>query len=210
MRKIIKGNEPIPLAAWKRANPNGRYQQLTNFERQAIREACTQEQHYLCAYCCQTISGMTADTMNEHVEAQNIVPNKSLAFSNIVASCTTQYQCDGAHGSQPLPLTPLMAECETELQFMLSGRVNGLTERAKHTIEVLNLGDHERNNKRLVEKRKYLTHSLLLENGVDSQEGLEDDELLHMLIDDLSTPQDGRLAPYAPVVVNVLRQWIAA
>lgn len=210
MRKIIKGNEPTPLTVWKRANPNGRYQQLTNHERQAIREACTQEQLYLCAYCCQTISGTAADTMNEHVEAQKIAPNKSLDFNNIVASCTTPYQCDDAHGSQPLPLTPLMVECKTELQFMLSGRVNGLTERAKSAISVLNLGDHERNNKRLIEKRKYLTHSLLLENGVDPDEGLEDEELLLMLIDDLSTPQDGRLAPYAPVVVNVLRQWIAA
>ncbi|MBT2772044.1 hypothetical protein J7J47_07320 [Halomonas sp. ISL-60] len=60
----------------------------------------------------------------------------------------------------------------------------------------------------LIEKRKYLTHSLLLENGVDPDEGLEDDELLLMLIDNLSTPQVGRLAPYTPVVVNVLRQWI--
>lgn len=210
MRKIIKGNEPTRLAAWKRANPSGRYQHLTNFERQAIRETCTKEQHYLCAYCCQTVSGTTADTMNEHVEAQNIAPNKSLDFNNIVASCTTLNQCDEAHGSQPLPLTPLMDECETELQFMLSGRVNGLTERAKNAIDVLNLGDHERNNKRLVEKRKYLTHSLLLENGVDPEAGLEDDDLLNMLINDLSLPKDGRLEPYAPVVVNVLRQWIAA
>jgi hypothetical protein len=36
----------------------------------------------------------------------------------------------GAHGSQPLPLTPLMPECETELRFKFSGRVEGLTERA--------------------------------------------------------------------------------
>jgi uncharacterized protein (TIGR02646 family) len=122
MRHIDKGPEPPELTAWKRANPKGNYAGLSEVERQAIREACTSEQFYLCAYCCQNISGLQDDTMNEHVEARRIAPQRSLDFGNLVASCTTPRQCDAAHGSQPLPLTPLMAECETELRFKLSGR----------------------------------------------------------------------------------------
>ena len=120
MRKIDKGYEPERLTQWKRQHPQGRYDQLNDLERQDIRIACTKEQFYLCAYCCQTISGTSADTMNEHVEARRLAPSRSLDFSNIVASCTTPQQCDAAHGSQALPLTPLMDECETELKFKIS------------------------------------------------------------------------------------------
>ncbi|MNE83150.1 hypothetical protein D3C80_1799410 [compost metagenome] len=105
-------------------------------------------------------------------------------------------------------LTPIMIECESELKFRLSGRVEGVTHRAQETIRVLNLGDHERNNKSLVEKRKQLAHWLMLENGVDPDSPLEDDELLQCVIDDLNTPTDGKLPPFAPVVANILRGWL--
>ena len=135
--------------------------------------------------------------------------SRTLDFNNIVASCRTSKQCDAAHDSQVLPLTPLMDECETELKFKISGRVEGLTQRAIDTIQVLNLGDNEQNNKALIEKRKYLSESLLWSNGIDPNEGLEDDELLQSIINDLLTPQNGKLESFAPVVANILKNWIA-
>lgn len=212
MKKINKGPEPLALTAWKKANPrasHATYAKLAQTERQAIRDACTREQFYLCAYCCQSISGHKTDTMNEHVQAQQLAPQLSLSFNNIVASCTTAKQCDDAHGAQPLPLTPLMVECETELRFKISGRVEGLTERARASIRVLNLGDTEVNNKALIEKRKRLSDALLWANGVDPSDGFDDDELLLMLIDDIAQPQDGKLAPFSPVVANILNSWLA-
>ncbi|SLM61200.1 MULTISPECIES: HNH endonuclease family protein [Dickeya] len=209
MRKITKGTEPASLTDWKRANPTGRYDNLTETERQDIRDVCAKEQFYLCAYCCKPISGDNSDTMNEHVQARNEAPQRSLDFTNIVASCTTPNQCDAAHGSQPFSLTPLMAECETELQFMISGRVEGRTERAQEAIKVLNLGEHETQNKKLIEIRKQAIHCLLLANGIAPNDGLEDDDLLAEIINDLSTPQNGRLEPYAPVLVNILKAWLA-
>ncbi|WP_116473160.1 HNH endonuclease family protein [Zobellella maritima] len=208
MRYIDKGPEPPELTAWKRANPKGNYAGLSEVERQAIREACTSEQFYLCAYCCQPISGENNDTMNEHVEARHQAKQRSLDFSNLVASCTSPRQCDAAHGSQPLPLTPLMFECETELRFKLSGRVEGLTERARESIRVLNLGDTEASNKALVEKRKRLSEALLWEKGVEPDDILDDEALLRMVIDDISQPQDGKLPPFAPVVANMLSDWL--
>ncbi|EKP0294307.1 TPA: hypothetical protein ACSCX2_003510 [Aeromonas veronii] len=213
MRKVDKGQEPASLAAFKRQHPHARYHDLPNDEegqaiRQHIREACTAEQFYLCAYCCQAISGTHVDTMNEHVEARDLAPNRTMDFSNMVASCRAPKQCDAAHGSQPLPLTPLMAECETELRFRWSGRVEGLTERARETIRVLNLGDTEQSNKALVAKRKQLVDSLIWTHSGDGPEQLvlEDDaQLLAMLIEDLSQPEQGKLEPFAPVLVNILR-----
>ncbi|ACT08916.1 conserved hypothetical protein [Dickeya chrysanthemi Ech1591] len=207
MREITKGTEPASLTGWKRANPTGRYDDLTETERQDIRDACVKEQFYLCAYCCKPISGDNSDTMNEHVQARKLAPRRSLDFTNIVASCTTPNQCDAAHGSQPFSLTPLMAECETELQFMISGRVEGKTARAQGAIKVLNLGDHETNNKKLIEVRKQLVSILLWLKYADE---LEKDELIQLQIADLSTPQNGRLEPYAPVLINILKGWLSA
>lgn len=209
MRKIDKGDEPVVLTGWKRNHPQGRYDDLTDAERQAIRQTCLTEQYSLCAYCCKQIGVKDDDCMNEHVEARRLAPHRSLDFSNIVASCKTPKQCDAAHGSTPLPLTPLMPECETELRFKLSGRVEGLTDRAKETIRVLNLGDTEHNNRSLVETRKQLINTLLMANGVDADEGLEDEALIEMVLADIQQPTNGKLEAYAPVVVNILQQWLA-
>jgi hypothetical protein len=101
-----------------------------------------------------------------------------------------------------------MAECEIELQFKISGRVKGLSDRATTTIEVLNLGDDKENNRALIEKRKRLSDALLWKNGINPDEGLEDEDLLEILIDDLAQLQQGQLEPFAPVVINIIRSWL--
>jgi uncharacterized protein (TIGR02646 family) len=206
MRTISKGIEPPNLTTWKCSNPHKYYDQLTADIRQAIRQHALKEQFYLCAYCCQRIENHSCH--NEHVEARSLAPKRTLDFTNIVASCSTLNQCGKAHDSQPLPLTPLMTECETELQFKISGRVEGLSDRATTTIQVLNLGNHEKNNRALIEKRKQLSNSLLWTNSINPDEGLEDEGLLEMLIDELAQPQQGQLEPFAPVVINILRSWL--
>lgn len=205
MRSIHKGAEPQGLTDWKRTHPHGTYTDLSSKERQAIRQACALEQNYLCGYCCDAISGESADTSNEHVEAQKLAPHRSLDFNNIIASCTAQHHCDNAHGSQALPLTPLMPECETEIRYKLSGRIEGLTDRAKEAIRVLNLGDSEASNKALIEKRKYLYEALIWANVGDPAEGLEDEEIIAIVIDDLLQPKDQRLIAFAPVLASMIR-----
>lgn len=211
MRKITKrvDFEPRSLTDWKRRNPHGKYTDLSILERQDIRSECLKEQYCLCAYCCKSISVKENDCMNEHVEARAIAPHRSLDFTNIVASCTTPNQCDNSHRSQPLPLTPFMDECESELEFTLSGKVRGLTPSALETIRVLNLGDNRENNKSLIEQRKQFVHAMMFANGIDPNDGLEDDDLIQLVIDEISIPQDGKLEAFVPVVVNVLRQWVA-
>jgi uncharacterized protein (TIGR02646 family) len=211
MRTIHKGGEPPIFTAWKRANPHESYQQLTNDIRRAIRQSAIEEQFYLCAYCCQQVQNIEV-CHNEHLESQHLHPNRSVDFTNIVASCNTFNQCGKAHEAQSLPLTPLMKECETELRFKISGRVEGLTPRAKATIQSLNLGDHERNNRSLIEKRKKLSDALLLVNGLshDDELKVEDEDILEAVIQDLLDPQQGKLEPFAPVVVNLLRNWLSS
>ncbi|WP_095155334.1 TIGR02646 family protein [Pseudomonas sp. Irchel 3E13] len=210
MRKIDKGSEPEALTRFRARNPNKHYRDLSHEERSDIRRTCTAEQLHLCAYCCMPISGERSDTLNEHLLCRDHHPQLSLTFDNIVASCTTPGQCDAAKGNQSAALSPLMAECERELRFLISGRVEGLSPRAIDTISVLNLGDHERNNKKLVEKRRQISWMVLQDNGVEPLSPVEDDELLQMVIDDLSRPDQGKLQPFAPVMVNILRSWLSA
>ncbi|AMW30943.1 MULTISPECIES: hypothetical protein [Arthrospira] len=209
MRKIHKGSEPPNLTAWKKKNPHRRYSQLPEDMRRVIREYALKEKFYICAYCCQRIEDIN-NCHNEHIEAQNLNPNRTLDFSNIVASCNTSNQCGKAHESKPLPLTPLMEECETELRFKISGRVEGLSDRAKDTIQVLNLGDDEKNNRALIEKRKQLSDTLLWKSGIDPNQGLEDEELLEMLIRDLSQPNEDKMDSFAPVLINILQNWLSS
>ncbi|MEY4588160.1 MAG: hypothetical protein RL497_236 [Pseudomonadota bacterium] len=225
MRKITKSVAPESFAKWVRIKPKDKnenqwfqelYKEPDKQEKLAIISALSdhnaQEQFYLCAYCCAKISGQVGDdgdTVNEHVEARAIAPSRSLDYKNIVASCKTTNQCDSSHKSQKLPLTPLMDECETELKFKISGRVEGLTDRAKESIRVLNLGDNEKNNKALIEKRKQLSHGLIWANNINPNGEFEDENLIKEVIDDLLQPKNGKLEPFAPVVANILRCWIA-
>lgn len=102
-----------------------------------------------------------------------------------------------------------MDECETELKFKINGQVEGLTERARETIRILNLGDCEKSNKSLIEKRKKIIYSILLSEGIDPSEGLDDDDLLNDLMDKLAKPDDKeKLESFSPIIINVLKQWL--
>ena len=47
---------------------------------------------------------------------------------------------------------------------------------------------------------------LLFEHGVNESDDLNDlDELISDMLDEIVTPSHGKLAPYAPVLANILR-----
>ncbi|MEN9657854.1 MAG: hypothetical protein RL571_1319 [Pseudomonadota bacterium] len=210
MRKIIKSTAPAALTRWKRDHPKGKYAETDYTVRQEIRVAALKEQYYLCAYCCQSITEPITEKNchNEHIEAQAFAPKRTLDFDNIVASCNAKHQCGEGHGSQALLLTPLMDECETELKFYISGEVEGLTERAKDAIRILNLGDSTSTNRQLIEKRKQLIDGFIWTNVGDPSDGFEDDELISMLIEDCQIPKDGKLEAFAPIFKNIMSAWI--
>ncbi|AZE93107.1 hypothetical protein C4J96_0973 [Pseudomonas orientalis] len=206
MRKITKGDEPAALTQWKRANPKGRYPELTHQERNAIRRACIEEQYGLCAHCCNVITSESAH--NEHVEAQRVAPNRTVDFSNIVASCNRPNQCGDSHAHQALPLTALMDECETEVKFYLSGRVEGLSPRAITSIQVLNLGDRREKNRALFNDRRDIINTLLFNSRMDGSDlTIENIDLLTILEEELQQPDENRrLKAFSPVLINVIRQ----
>lgn len=212
LRQITKGTEPVALTTYKRANPTHIYKDLgldPQGIRLKIRDACLTEQYYLCAYCCKEIGAALHDCMNEHILPRQRYPQYSFDFNNIVASCTAKGSCDDVKDNQEIAITPLSPRCETEIEFNISGTIVGLTNDAIQTIEVLRLGDSLQQNKKLVDLRKQAIENYLIAESVDSNDvTVVDDELLALLIDDLQQIKNGKLQPFAPIIIKALKNWI--
>ena len=214
MQQINKGTEPTKLIEYKRKNPTHRYNDLGKDDpeqiRPAIRQACLDEQAYLCAYCCRPIGANDHDCMNEHILPRQGYPQFSFDFNNIVASCTTKGGCDDAKENQEIAISPLSPRCKTEFNFNLSGTVTGLTNDAKQTIDVLKLGDSLQQNQKLVDIRRQAIINYLLSQSINPNDPVDvvDDELLTVLIDDLQQVSDGKLQPFAPVISKALQNWV--
>ena len=205
MRQIIKvqGREPVELTAWKKANQGKRYQDLQAPIRQAIRRAAIKEQFGLCGYCCQRIDENNSN--NEHVISQQSDKNQTLNFANIIASCKKKDRCNQARGAKELALTPFMPECELELKFYLSGKLEGNTIRATEAINSLGL-----DNRAIREERKNLVDELIFTEGLFSNElQLRGDEFLNDMISKLDKPDDsGMLLAHSPALINIIRGFL--
>lgn len=202
MRKITKNAEPVELTRWKRTHIQRTYNLLDAQTRRAIRRDCITEQKGLCAFCCCSIDIDHAH--NAHIQDKHTFPQLSLDWSNITASCCNQNSCGFIQERNSLPLTPLMPECEYEFKFYISGRIKPLTERAAQTCTVLNLDSVEQR-----QKRKQAIRALTDSAGFYPIEDIQewDQELIMAFIAECSKETDGVLAPFAPVLINIARQF---
>jgi uncharacterized protein (TIGR02646 family) len=203
MRKITKAAPPPELTQWQRHNPGKQYSDLTARERRIIRKACLDEQKGLCAFCC--CSTTVDNGHNAHILGQACAPRQSLDWENLVGSCSAVEHCGIYQGQNDIPLTPLMQECEVELKFYTTGMVKALTDRAQETLNVLNL-----NSPVLRRKRKDALDTLLYSSGFHPVDDIPkwDEELIHAFIAECGKEADGVLFPYAPVLANIVRQFL--
>lgn len=209
MQKITKGNVPPELRAWKEKNPRRHYADLSDCERRAIRRDCVREQRGLCAFCCARITADASSSHNAHLQSRTRFPKYSLDWTNIVASCNNRATCGSHQGQDTPPLSPLMPECETELRFYVSGRVEGLTKRARETIDLFNL-----NEKLLCLKRKKAIGDFLYINGYYPPEEdpvIWDAEIWREILRQCEAPDaDGNLAPFAPALAGIGRHLLTS
>jgi uncharacterized protein (TIGR02646 family) len=209
MRKIDKSNEPTSLAQFRINNLGLKYIDLANGNeniRIDIRESCVNEQFFLCAYCCDRIT--ITSSHNEHIIPQNsaLGQNLTLDYNNIVASCQSIINCGHKKDNNLINLTPLMIECEDEIIFQLNGKMTHTTPRAQETINRLNL-----RNRGLENKRKQVIDIILFEYVEDLDNlNLEENYYLELIIAELSqVDNSGKLEAFSPVIINVLRQFLA-
>jgi len=106
------------------------------------------EQNDLCCYCNTKIENDSKTTI-EHLKPKEGIKNQHLIFDydNLLASCNgnrkepkpRDLHCDAEKDKDPILLTPLMPECETEIIYAENGGISGKTGRANETIKTLNL-----------------------------------------------------------------------
>lgn len=206
MQKITKGDEAPELSRWRRRHPGMHYNDIGVEDgdvRRSIRRDCLKEQNGLCAFCCSPVS--IDNGHNAHIRSKTLYPRNSLDWDNIVASCMAEEHCGMYQKRNDIPLTPLMPECELELKFYVSGKVHATTERAQRTIDVLNL-----NSADLCRKRKKALEDLVYSLGFYPVEDIStwDSELIQGFIEECNKVINDDLTPYAPVLVNIVRQFL--
>lgn len=182
------------------------YRYLDDNVRRMVRSKLIIEQKGLCAYCCCRIT--IDSSRNSHLKSQREHPNQSLAWDNLVASCDYPRHCDKFQEARSIPLTPLMESCEEDLVFTISGRVEGKTDEAKETIEILNL-----NERSLVGMRRKAILEFFDANQIQPIEEYRslDDDIVEICIA-LSTEedQDGNLIPFAPIFSRIMSDLLAS
>ena len=142
MQKIDKlGKMPEESVKGFKSYKSEQWGQIPEELKTVLREQLSQEQNGLCCYCCQIIDDKT--THIEHLQCRQDYPQKCFDYENLLLSCSTRKQCDNAKGSQALPLTPLMSECDSEIKLNLVGELESESERGKQAIAILNLNSRK-------------------------------------------------------------------
>ena len=150
MQKIDKlGSMPIETAKSFKKYQTKNWGEIPEAIKAPLRQQLYDEQHGVCCYCCKSLGN--ENTTIEHLKSRNDYPHKCFDYDNLLLSCRTAKQCDNAKGRQELHLTPLMDECESEINLNLAGELESDSERGNEAIKILNL-----NSRKACRRRKDL------------------------------------------------------
>lgn len=188
MRYIVKGKSPDWFEDLKRKNTITRYREIDSSERRSLRQNLLTEQYYLCGYCCGKID--LENSINEHIVPQDVNPNLSMNYDNLIASCrgfqvhgnTCGHKKDNLYEEKRF-VSPLEAQCEKYFTYYPNGEIIGMDERANSTFKLLNLNSYE-----LVNARK---------NVFKQSQGFNELKLVEEIY---LKPYQGELQPFCNIV----------
>lgn len=142
MQKIDKlGSMPVETAKGFRKYKTENWGNIPESVKSPLRQQLYDEQRGVCCYCCKSLGN--GNTTIEHLQSRNDYPNQCFNYDNLLLSCSKSKQCDNAKGSQELPLTPLMDECDNEIKLNLAGELEAESKRGIQSIEILNLNNRQ-------------------------------------------------------------------
>ena len=158
MKRVIKGNEPPALTAWKAENhdspQNLVYGNLPGKVLDNIKEQMLKEHGYLCGYTMRRLNAVTECHL-EHIEPQNASP-RDLDYANMLA-CFPSDGGDTKHGyGAPIKggnavnidnfVSPIHPQVEQRFRYTRNGGIAAnmpQDEAAANTIELLKLDDEK-------------------------------------------------------------------
>jgi uncharacterized protein (TIGR02646 family) len=123
------------------------------------------EQNNLCIYCEKKISSDSKTSNIDHFKTRNLFPEKTLDYNNLLVSCNVKNRCSSLKDSNKSLLqrkndyaniiNPIIENPNDFFDYLLSGEILPLNEKAKFTIEIFNL-----NHQSLYDERKILADTL--------------------------------------------------
>jgi len=146
MKYIIKGWEPQSFTEWKAlANDDWKptYDDLSGSVKKDVKNSLIDEQGGICCYCESKL--LYDDSHIEHLDSQTNHEEKRLDYNNMLCSCQKQLKkgeprhCGNSKEDAPLPITPLMSECEKKFKYLADGTIEGVYKDEQQTIEILQL-----------------------------------------------------------------------
>ena len=198
MRRIIKDDTPVFWSEFCELNPKIVYDDLEKSSegrelRSNIRKQMINVQKGVCCYCCKSIEA--EDTHNEHIKPRNSFPQYSMDYNNLIVSCNSKNSCgikkDKYYDAKFI--SPLEEDCESHFKYLANGVIEGVDERGKYTIDILNLNSHK-----LVSFRKNIYDSCVAIAGTEG--GKE------IIIQTYIRESDGKLPSFSVMVEYFLKK----
>lgn len=212
MRAIIKNGEPRELINWKRENqntPDNLHYGGGGFPREHVRTSLLAEQHFLCAYTMKELPG-SGSCHIEHIKPQSkYTPADSIDYGNMVAcypgsdgkiACEygAVYKKNYDAGALPF-VSPLNPFVSSQFRFHRDGRIEGLTDAARATEEVLNLNHPVLKNNRAAAVKGWLQPN--------RKRVLSAAEARRLAAQVLQPDRNGRLTPYCTAVAQAATEY---
>jgi len=123
------------------------------------------EQKNLCAYCEKKISSNPNISNIDHFKTRNLFPEKTLDYNNLLVSCNAKDRCSTLKDNNKSLLkrkedyentvNPTIENPNEFFDYLLSGEIVPLNQKAQFTIEIFNL-----NHQSLYDERKILADTL--------------------------------------------------
>ena len=181
MQKIDKtGKLPEQSEKGFKKHKNSKWSDIPEEVKTPLREELFREQGGLCCYCCQKLKLEWSHI--EHVQCRQDYPKKRFDYDNLLLSCSTPKQCDNAKGNQELSLTPLMKECDNEINLNLAGELESDSVRGLESISILKLNNRQIRNwrKSLIDMISFVFDASQLNSPPI---GIQDPETLKLILD---------------------------
>lgn len=148
MKFIEKSVEPDSVTVWKNlANDDWMpsWSNLQNPEKSDLHSTLIADQKSICCYCEQHINCNNSHI--EHFSPRSAGEVDPLEYSNLLASCgpkdehKQQRHCGDLKGSLDITdlVSPLRRSCERSFTFTADGRIAGIDDSSRYTVEKLGL-----------------------------------------------------------------------
>jgi uncharacterized protein (TIGR02646 family) len=170
-----------------------------------LRKALSQEQGYICCYCCRTLD--PNDSHIEHLRPQKPYDHLTLEYNNLLVSCQGKLpnneprHCGMAKDAwfdEDLMVSPLSADCEEFFEYSLAGEILptknvNRSKAAQETIDRLQLNIRNLRDLREAAIIPYFEKDLPIE------------DVLRLIESFTVTDDQGFYESFAPALIHLLK-----